>query len=192
MKKALIFILIIGLLTFAGCGRDTAFDDGDGDEADSGSRTVVIKGEEFDVDATRLVLSRKNLTSSDVSPVRRMVNLTFLELKSNNITSVNWASRLTKLERLDLSLNEISDLTPLANLTELQRLDLRLNDISSLSGLENLTRLTDLDLGSNYISDVRLLMGLTNLRTLYLNDNPIPEDMYDVLRAALPDTNIYF
>ncbi|MCL2077331.1 MAG: leucine-rich repeat domain-containing protein [Oscillospiraceae bacterium] len=193
MKKILIIFVILSLIiTLPGCKKTGILDPDLELEQESLETFVIIKNTEYPLDIARLTISRKEVSDSDVELIGNLRELVFLELKINDITKISSLSRLTKLEELDLGFNYISDISPLSGLTNLTRLDLRANKISNLSGLENLENLTELNLGSNDIMDITPLKKLTNLNNLYLNDNSIEESDYIVLRAALPDCNVYF
>ena len=138
-----------------------------------------LTGLEFAINLTDLNLSSNNI--SDLSSLSGLTNLTDLNLSSNNISdlsSLSGLTNLTDLTGLDLSSNNISDLSSLSGLTNLTDLNLSSNnisDLSSLSGLTNLTDLTGLDLSSNNISDLSSLSGLTNLTELNLAGNQLTD-----------------
>ena len=113
---------------------------------------------------------------SDLSPLTRLTNLTYLDLTSNRISSISTISNLAKLTQLHLGGNQtISDISALSNLTELTRLNLWDNDISDISAISNLTNLTLLSLSSNPVSSIFALSNLTNLTQLGLNASSISD-----------------
>jgi len=120
---------------------------------------------------TRLDLSADRI--SDVSALSGLTNLTTLDLRYNNISDVSALSGLTKLMKLELSGNNISDVSTLSALTNLTRLDLSSNDVSDVSPLGGLTNLRALELSFNRIPDVSPLAGLTTLKWLYVSANQI-------------------
>ena len=114
---------------------------------------------------------------SDISPLKNLENLTHLSLRYNEISDVSPLKDLTNLFDLDLYDNQISDVSPLKDLTEnLMFLDLGLNDwITDISSLKDLTKLTFLSLRYNQISDLSPLKDLTNLIGLNLQHNQISD-----------------
>lgn len=102
-----------------------------------------------------------------------LVNLTYLELVGDGITSVEELRHLSCLEWLDLSTNDIVDVSPLGGLTKLKVLYLSRNDIVDLSPLGGLTKLEDLYVSYNSIVDLSPLRGLTRLEDLRLDRTDI-------------------
>ncbi|SDB81135.1 Leucine rich repeat-containing protein [Pelagirhabdus alkalitolerans] len=125
--------------------------------------------------------------------VGMLSNVTSLEAKGADITSLRGIEHLTELETLDLEDNFVEDVRPLQNLSELEILNLRNNEITSLEaihfdslrGLENLKELSlrhnvkrpDPDDGSYQyrIEDISILAGFTSLEKLSLRDNHIQD-----------------
>ena len=137
---------------------------------ESGVRDLT--GLEFATNLTDLHLGLNAI--SDVSPLKNLTNLTFLDLHRNrNISDVSPLKGLTTLTWLSLRGNRISDMSPLTHLTELTYLHIGYNRISKVSSLETLTKLTFLNLDANRIVDVSPLENLTTLVNLALDDNRI-------------------
>ena len=110
---------------------------------------------------------------SDITALRGLTNLTYLNLGSNSIVDISAVSSLTNLTELNLwdnSIVDISAVSSLTNLTELNLWDNSIVDISAVAGLTNLTRL---DLQRNNIVDISAVAGLTNLTDLLLEGNSI-------------------
>lgn len=112
---------------------------------------------------------------SDISPLANLTSLTELWLTGNQISGISPLGNLTNLTELDLGANQISSISSLANLTNLTHLNLGDNQMVDISPVANLTSLTDLRLYNNQISDVSSLANLTNLRLLFLYDNQISD-----------------
>lgn len=110
---------------------------------------------------------------SDVSALSNLKQLEFLRLRGNFITDVSPLSGLTQLKHLLLGGNSVSDIFPLSNLTRLEFLSLDGNSITDISALDNLTRLKILWLSYNKVRDITPLANLENLNILYLSGNPI-------------------
>ncbi len=104
-------------------------------------------------------LEAQNRGISDLTGLEYAVNLTWLDLSEERVSSSSVANS-----------NSFSDLSPLANLTRLTWLDLSYNDnISDISSLSGLINLTHLNLSTNWaVSDFSSLSGLTSLKELHL------------------------
>ncbi|EBF5117177.1 hypothetical protein FHZ94_15330, partial [Listeria monocytogenes] len=100
---------------------------------------------------------------ANISGLEHLVNLTTLELGSNEISDISALSGLSNLTALYLYNNQISDISALSGLSNLTTLELGNNEISDISALSGLSNLTTLELGSNEISDISALSGLSNL-----------------------------
>ena len=112
---------------------------------------VTINGEEYSTSLTFLALGGLELTDEDISVLRHMVNLTWL----------------------DLSCNQISDITPLTYLVNLEWLNLEGNLLSDARLLSNLVKLETLILNKNQITDINQFVDFENLMKVYLRGNPI-------------------
>ena len=124
--------------------------------------------------ATNLTsINVKNSQITSLKALARATKLTALDLSDNDITDITSLQHLTGLIKLDLSGNNITDITPLAGLTNLTTLILSDNDITDITSLQYLTNLTTLVLGDNAITDISPLEDLTNLTILGINSNPI-------------------
>ena len=123
---------------------------------------------------------------SDVSPLKDLANLKYLDLSDNSISDISPLKHLVKLEYLDLGDNAtsddlpqgqdllgntISDVSPLTDLVKLEYLDLSDSNISDISPLTDLVNLRELDLRGNTISDVSPLKNLVKLEWLNLSRN---------------------
>jgi hypothetical protein len=105
---------------------------------------------------------------------------------SRNISSIEGAQYLINISKLQLYSNQIDDITPLSNLINLSTLNLKsnyINDISALSGLENLSKLF---ISGNHISDIYPLVenaGLGENDSLYISHysttNPLSSEALD-------------
>ena len=97
---------------------------------------------------------------SDLTPLRRLTDLTFLRLSANQISDITPLEKMTNLYQLHVESNEISDITPLQKMTKLAILSLHANEITDVSVLENLTSLQELSLAYNPIEDLAPLRRL--------------------------------
>ncbi|MCM1989942.1 lectin like domain-containing protein [Oceanirhabdus seepicola] len=132
----------------------------------------------------------------DLSPLKNLKKLTYLDLFSNGIKDISPLSNLTNLQYLNLSCNNIKDITPLKNMTKLEELHLYKNiDIEDISALEKLNNLYILALSQNKISDISVLENFTNLEFLGLSSNKIEDitplkNMYNLNTLYLYENNI--
>ena len=77
----------------------------------------------------------------DLSGLEYCINITILDLSTNNLDNVFEISKLIYLKELYLANNNISDLKPFKELDSLEILDIRNNDIEDFSPLLNLISL---------------------------------------------------
>ena len=124
-------------------------------------------------DGNYFKLDLENTEITDISPLSKLTNLTYLNLGDNKITDVSPLSKLTNLTNLRLGSNHITNISPLSNLSNLTSLNLKYNKITDIKPLRSLTNLTYLNLYKNQIEDISPLSGLTNLIELYLEKNKI-------------------
>lgn len=108
---------------------------------------------------------------TDISALKNLKNLTYIEMTDNNISDLSPLAGLTKLETLYLNTNQIVDITPLAGLTNLVDLDLWINKIHDISAISSLTNLEFIDIENNYIGDPAPLANLTKLQDGYFDAN---------------------
>jgi len=102
--------------------------------------------------------------TSDITPLKHMLSLTYLNLKGNQITDIAVLAELTNLTVLSLSDNEVSDITALTGLVRLERLYLDRNDIQDISALTSLQALRRLDLRENPLDEDGLNTRLERIR----------------------------
>ncbi len=127
-----------------------------------------VTGIERLINLRYLDLSDNNLSSIDLSNT----NLSYLSLAGNNITSID-LSNLTNLEELYLSNNNLSEID-LGNLIYLEELRLSNNNISEIN-LSNLTNLEDLRLSNNNLSSLDLSNNLN------IEDLSLDIDLYNTI-----------
>jgi len=137
--------------------------------------SIIITGAEYSTNITELKLNNKNLTNSDIEPLKYMINLRELELYGNNITDLTPLAGLINLRGLNLGENhELSDITPLAALTELRWLNLTVTKVVDLTALAVMENLSWLNVSNNReLVDFTPLDGLINLREFFPNINYI-------------------
>ncbi|MBB6446754.1 leucine-rich repeat domain-containing protein [Bacillus benzoevorans] len=112
---------------------------------------------------------------SDISRLTELTKLRVLHLPFNQISDISALAGLAKLEIVDLSYNRIRDVRALNGLTEIHALNLSANGINDISALSRLTKLIDLKLAANGISDISALSKFNTLYTLNLTYNNISD-----------------
>ena len=130
---------------------------------------------------------------SDLTPLKRTLNLESLHMEANQISDLTPLSELKNLRTILLNRNRITDLTPLAGLPKLEKLDLYGNQITNdqLKHLAGLRILRKLDLRDNQLTDVSALAGLKQLVDLRLEGNPkLTKAQIDQFQKALPKCKI--
>ena len=98
-----------------------------------------------------LIYKKCNLT--DVSGLKSLTNLKYLDLRNNAIISLKDIEYLINLKELFLINNKIIGIDELKDLKGLTFLDIRKNKVSSIEVLENLKKLETLYIRDNLISD---------------------------------------
>ena len=155
------------------------------------------------------------LGSLDLSLLADSSNLTNIELRGNELTSIEGVSDLQFLEQLDLSDNRIEDLSPLSSVTTLRDLRFSQNQVASLdpltalenlgrvhgrdnqvvtlSPLTNLTQLHDVELQNNRVTRVvGVFDGNTQNARVNLNDNPLLCSEVDEFNLSPAPINLQF
>jgi hypothetical protein len=110
----------------------------------------------------KLFLYYNRVGSIDLEPLRNCTQLQFLMLYGMALETINLEplSACTQLRKLELNLNQFKsiDLEPLRNCSNLKELDLTSNDLESidLSSLSSCTKLLDLKLSYNELTSIDL------------------------------------
>jgi Leucine-rich repeat (LRR) protein len=145
---------------------------------------------------TRLIVRDNQLTSLS-DEVGQWKALTVLDLSGNQLTSLpdgvgQWQALMT----LNLSRNQLTSLPDgVENLGGLKFLFLSNNQLSSLpNSVGQWQALNTLDLHGNQLTSlpkvIEQLLG-ANLIELYLSENPLPEELVEVLEDGLPALTEY-
>ena len=104
----------------------------------------------------KLYLADKGI--ADISPLKALIDLTWLDLSNNNLGSIEHLENLTNLEWLWLFNTNINDVSALSKMSKLEQLSLELNFISDLSPLAKLSNLKWIGLSGNLITNSQKLM----------------------------------
>lgn len=135
---------------------------------------VIYKEKKYLVEEGKLSLSSEGVKYiSEIIGIRKLKNLTHLDLSQNQITKTEGLDSLTNLRILDLTMNRITKIEGLENLKYLEYLYLWNNRITTIEGLDTLNFLQYLNLGMNFIKEIRGLENLEFLKTLVLVNNSI-------------------
>ena len=110
---------------------------------------------------------------SSLEGLQFATGLRVLSLRDNRISDLGPLSGLTALKELDLGFNAVDDLSPLSGLTALEDLDIRVNSVIDLSPLSGLTATKDLNISGNAVNDLSPLSGLTALEDLDIRGNAV-------------------
>jgi len=110
---------------------------------------------------------------TDLRPVITLKHIKRLTLSWNAVEDLSTLKAMPQLEYLNLYHNAVVDLAAVSNLTQLRELHLADNNIQNLGPLSTLKRLEVLDISANAVSDLGPLANLKSLRFLYAGDNQI-------------------
>ena len=124
-------------------------------------------------------------------------NLVALDLGHNSIDDISFIRDIPSLKVLILACNYIEDITPLEDHPNLEYIELFKNRVKDVSVLASMPNLIDLNLCYNYIEDYSPLYEMEQLERLwiynsnnYMTSKPVPMDIVNGLKEALPNTHI--
>ncbi|CAI8592851.1 unnamed protein product [Vicia faba] len=100
-------------------------------------------------------------------------SISSLHLTHKALSDVSCLAIFNKLEKLDLKFNNLTSLEGLRGCVNLKWLSVVENKLESLEGIQELTKLTVLNAGKNKIKSMDEVGSLTTIRALILNDNEI-------------------
>ncbi|MBQ3408736.1 MAG: leucine-rich repeat domain-containing protein [Clostridia bacterium] len=137
---------------------------------------------------TRLDLSYNEIT--DVSKIGDLTKITYLNLRGNKIEDINPLNKLINLSWLAIEKNSISDISVVANMKLITDLCFSENNVTDISVLSNLTKLQNLDCQNNNIYDISSLSSLRNLKSVKLSGNHISDflPLMELPNLVLNDT----
>jgi len=108
---------------------------------------------------------------ADLTGLEYAVNMQYLYVDGNSISTLAPLAGLPNLEALYASDNLLTDISPVASLSGLTTLYLYENGIADASPVSGLTGLTYLNLQSNFLTDVAPMAGLEALAFLGVSGN---------------------
>jgi Leucine-rich repeat (LRR) protein/subtilisin family serine protease len=120
-------------------------------------------------------LNMIDIELGDLSELRALGSLRWLNLHQNSLNSLDDLPALDRLETLFVDFNNIADLAALTGRRGLSALGLVGNNITDISALAPLSGLEALYLSDNNIADISALAGLRSLHHLRLTTNNVAD-----------------
>jgi len=105
---------------------------------------------------------------TDISKLRHLNNLTWLDLTRTQVSNISALGSLSALQDLSLSGTQVSDISALGQLSALQELFLSDTQVSNISALGSLSALQRLNLSETQVSNISALGSLSALQGLDL------------------------
>ena len=128
---------------------------------------------------------------SDLSPLAGLTNLRELSIGGNNISDIMPVSGLVNLNELNIGGTNISDISPVSRLISLKHLYFREANVSDLSPVSGLINLESLDFSFNNVSDLSPVAGLINLKYIGFGANKGVSDI-SAFAGLINLESIYF
>jgi hypothetical protein len=139
----------------------------------SGKDSPRLDEDELTPDLVRLDASSNRLTSP-LPALGHLVDLRWLNLSKNRLTSLDSVGSLPSLQVLNVSHNELTGKLSVGRLRGLTALVVNANQITSLGGLEKLTKLETLIVSNNRIAELSgWISQATSLTKLSASNNPV-------------------
>ncbi|WP_459176600.1 Ig-like domain-containing protein [Ewingella americana] len=113
-------------------------------------------------------LSCAEMGVADITGAEYLVNVTYLNVEYNQLTSLAPLANLTQLTRLAAGGNHITTGAPLKSLVNMTDLDLNNNSLSDGDFIAEMEPLVSLNLSTNNIRSCPGIEGLKNLKNIYL------------------------
>lgn len=161
----------------------------------------IIK--DLPVSLKRLEIQNSGELIKNIDGIQKLINLTYLNLNDNKITSIDKLKYLTNLKELYLKNNKIVDITPLSENIYLIKLDLKGNleidgnrnnySVEQIKALDKISEILDregviyldsdklglftnyksLDLSNQNLATLDVLKGMTELTSLNISNNQL-------------------
>lgn len=119
------------------------------------------------------VLARVESIGDGTMSCSNVAQIQQLNLRNEEVTSLDGVEHLTGVFRLDLAENAITDLGPMEGMTALVDITLKNNAITDLTPLAGLPLVEYLVLDHNQIVDLAPLSGMTTLEVLSVDGNQV-------------------
>ena len=124
---------------------------------------------------------------TDLSALKGLGALVYLDLSATGVSSMKWAKRLTSLQTLQLRDTTVADLRPLTRLEALTTIDLAGTPIKRLPDLRRLVALETLLLSDTGIKKVAGLKRNPTLKLLEIVGTEVSDEQVEKLQEALPE-----
>lgn len=132
-----------------------------------------LREDDLTPDLVRLDASVNRLTSP-LPALGHLVDLRWLNLSKNRLTTLDSVASLPGLQVLNLSHNQLEGKLSVGKLRGLNALVVNANQITSLGGLERLTKLETLIVSNNRIAELSgWISQATSLTKLSASNNPV-------------------
>ena len=133
---------------------------------------VIIGGEAFPDNLTRLDLADRGLTDEDIAGLCNMKRLTFLSLNGNPITDLSCIAGLTDMESVHFNNTNVSDIDFVRGMDKLRSISGECTQVADLSPLEDKTLLESVFFGDSLVTDISPISGCY-FTELYVNYNEL-------------------
>lgn len=139
---------------------------------------------------------------SDITTLKRLTNITTLNLSNNDISSVTPLLEMTKLEILYVNNNSIIKFPDVRVFPKMKHLFLSNNRISDVTFLQHSRKIQTIDLHSNKVSDLTSIQSLILRRgisdskwengTISISNNPLVVPPYEIVAQGTKSVLTYF
>ena len=128
---------------------------------------LVIKMTQENIDSV-IYLDLNDKKISDLSGIEAFKKLKGIQIKNNNISSLEPLSELTDIYYLYMDNNKVETLIPLAGFVNLRSFIAPNNSITNLEGILELSALMTVNLSGNNLGNAEDIREMTSLEELYL------------------------
>lgn len=120
-----------------------------------------------------LRLDSNKISRMKTDEVCPLINLRYIDVSSNNLSSIACLNVLTNVEEIHCTHNQIAKILNLHSLKKLREFDASNNELTDISGLNSLPNLSVLTLDSNKISTLESVGSLKSLQDLKISKNQV-------------------
>ncbi|CAL6052433.1 Conserved_hypothetical protein [Hexamita inflata] len=137
-------------------------------------------------------LTINNCELSTINGLERVINLTHLDLSSNNLTEISALQTLSKLEELMLNNNMIIRIDCLDKLVNLKNFEIKNNRLFNANVSKFWKNISKLFVNDNFINDFTELFNHDNYNPLWISPQKIPaiEDVKNFLQGEATQEQI--
>jgi len=157
---------------------------------------VKIGGDIYPINTTELDLSDRELTNVQISNLRHLKDLKYLNINDNYLTDLSCLKGLENMESIHFNNNRVSDISFMQNMKHLKKISAENNVIDDISVLSGKTELIEAFFGDNYVTDITPLSSSRGLVKVGLNEAQIGdlralEGMEDLEMVCLAGCGLY-